>query len=41
MSHVDKWLAAMRTGGDVYLDAETAFRAMVGIRSAADAYCQD
>jgi predicted dehydrogenase len=41
VDHMDKWLEAMRTRGDVYLDAQTAFRALVGIRTAVDAYRQD
>lgn len=39
--HMDKWLEAMRTRGDVHLDAETAYRAMAGIKMGVEAYRQE
>ena len=39
--HVEKWLECIRTRGEVHLDAETAYRAMAGIRMGVDAYRQE
>lgn len=39
--HVDNWLECMRTREQCYLDAETAYRAMAGIKMAVDSYRQD
>ena len=39
--HEDKWLECMRTREETHLDAETAFRAMVGIKMGVDSYRQD
>jgi predicted dehydrogenase len=39
--HVDKWLECIRTRGPVHLDAETAYRAMAGIKMGVESYRQD
>ncbi|MCX5759335.1 MAG: Gfo/Idh/MocA family oxidoreductase [Candidatus Hydrogenedentes bacterium] len=39
--HMEVWLQAIRTRGDVHLDAETAYRAMAGIKMGVEAYRQD
>jgi predicted dehydrogenase len=39
--HVEKWLECIRTRGTVHLDAETAYRAMAGIKMGVDSYRQD
>ena len=41
LGHVEKWLECIRTRGDVHLDAETAYRAMAGIKMSVDSYRQD
>jgi len=41
LGHVEKWLECMRTREPTHLDAETAYRAMCGIRMSIDAYRQD
>ncbi len=39
--HMTNWLACIRTREQPHLDAETACRAMIGIRMGVDAYIQD
>ncbi len=39
--HMSKWLECIRTRGPVHLDAETAYRAMAGIKMGVDSYRQD
>ncbi len=39
--HVSKWLECIRTRGEVHLDAETAYRAMAGIKMGVDSYRKD
>jgi predicted dehydrogenase len=41
LGHVEKWLECIRTRGEVHLDAETAYRAMAGIKMGVEAYRQD
>ena len=41
VGHVEKWLECIRTRGEVHLDAETAYRAMAGIKMGVEAYRQD
>lgn len=41
LDHMDKWLECIRTRGPVHLDAETAYRAMCGIKMGVDSYRQD
>jgi predicted dehydrogenase len=38
LDHVGKWLECMRTRGEVHCTAETAYRAMAGVRMACDSY---
>ena len=38
LDHVGKWLECMRTRDDVHCTAETAYRAMAGVRMACDSY---
>ncbi|MBI4559010.1 MAG: Gfo/Idh/MocA family oxidoreductase [Candidatus Hydrogenedentes bacterium] len=39
--HMTNWLNAMRTRGPVHCDAETAYRAMAGVKMACDSWRQD
>ncbi|NIA14267.1 MAG: Gfo/Idh/MocA family oxidoreductase [Nitrospiraceae bacterium] len=39
--HMDNWLECMRTREKCHLDAETAYRAMAGIKMGVDSYRQD
>lgn len=39
--HMDNWLACIRTRGATHLDAETAYRAMAGIKMGVESYRQD
>ena len=39
--HMSKWIECIRTRGPVHLDAETAYRAMAGIKMGVDSYRQD
>lgn len=39
--HMDNWLECIRTRGATHLDAETAYRAMAGIKMGVEAYRQD
>ena len=39
--HMDNWLECMRTRAKCHLDAETAYRAMAGIKMGVDSYRQD
>ncbi len=39
--HMDKWLECIRSRGPVHLDAETAYRAMCGIKMGVESYRQD
>jgi predicted dehydrogenase len=41
LGHMEKWLECMRTRGETHLDAETAYRAMAGIKMGVEAYRQD
>ena len=41
LGHMEKWLECIRTRGEVHLDAETAYRAMAGIKMGVEAYRQD
>jgi len=41
LDHVEKWLECIRTRGPVHLDAETAYRAMAGIKMGVESYRQD
>ncbi len=41
LGHMEKWLECIRTRGEVHLDAETAYRAMAGIKMGVDSYRQD
>ncbi len=39
--HVGKWLECMRTRGEVHCTAETAYRAMAGVKMACDSYREE
>ena len=39
--HVAKWLECIRTREETHLDAETAYRAMAGVKMGVDSYRQD
>ena len=41
LGHMEKWLECIRTRGAVHLDAETAYRAMAGIKMGVESYRQD
>ena len=41
LDHVGKWLECMRTRGEVHCTAETAYRAMAGVKMACDSYRQE
>lgn len=41
LDHVPKWLECLRTRGEVHCTAETAYRAMAGVKMACDSYRQD
>ena len=41
LGHMEKWLECIRTRGEVHLDAETAYRAMAGIKMGVESYRQD
>jgi hypothetical protein len=38
---MEKWLECIRTRGETHLPAETAYRAMAGIKMGVEAYRQD
>ena len=39
--HLSKWLECMRTRGETHCTAETAYRAMAGVKMACDSYRQE
>lgn len=39
--HVHNWLECIKTRGETHLDAETAYRAMAGVKMGVDSYRQD